>query len=132
QMPPLGLPDNKTKSVIRDHGGNEIIMEGKDGEQHVQIKQTCGNEIMMNGKSGEESIKITDHAGNIMHMNAVGGAEFILIKDKYGNEIKLDAVEKFMRLASPTHNSVLEIGRSIVENTNNNNKKAISKVYKIT
>ncbi len=132
QMPPLGLPDNKTKSVIRDHGGNEIIMEGKDGEQFVQIKQTCGNEILMNGKGGEESIKLTDHAGNLMHMNAVGGAEFILIKDKYGNEIKLDAVAKFMRLASPTHNSVLEIGRSIVETTDSDNKKAISGDVKLT
>src|SRR5262249_26117833 len=27
-MSPLELPANKTKSAIRDHGGNEIIMEG--------------------------------------------------------------------------------------------------------
>jgi type VI secretion system secreted protein VgrG len=132
QMPPLGLPDNKTKSVIRDHGGNEIIMEGKDGEQHVQIKQTCGNEIMMNGKGGEESIKITDHAGNFLHMNAVSGSEFIQIQDKYGNMIKLDAVAKFMRLSSPTHNSFIEIGKSIVDSTDSDNKRAISGDYKIT
>jgi type VI secretion system secreted protein VgrG len=51
QMPPLGLPANKTKSVIRDHGTNEIIMEGKGGEQYIQLKQAYGNEINMDAKS---------------------------------------------------------------------------------
>lgn len=27
-MPPLGLPGDKEKSIIRDHGGNEIMMDG--------------------------------------------------------------------------------------------------------
>jgi type VI secretion system secreted protein VgrG len=27
-MPPLKLPDNKAKSVIQDHGGNQIMMDG--------------------------------------------------------------------------------------------------------
>lgn len=36
-MPPLELPANKTKSVIRDHGGNEIIMEGEAGKQQMRL-----------------------------------------------------------------------------------------------
>jgi type VI secretion system secreted protein VgrG len=36
-MPPLELPANKSKSAIRDHGGNEIIMEGNGGDQRIRI-----------------------------------------------------------------------------------------------
>ena len=101
-------------------------------EQHIQLKQTCGNEILMQGKAGEESIKITDHGGNFIHMNGVAGAEFIHICDKYGNEIKLDAVAKFMRLASPTHNSFIEIGKSLVFTTDSDNKELISANTELT
>ncbi|MDH3944574.1 MAG: type VI secretion system tip protein VgrG [Anaerolineae bacterium] len=91
-MPPESLPGQRTKSVWRDHGGNETIMEGMDKKQFIHTQQTCGNEILMDGTEGEEKIEI---------------------RDKYGNEIKLDAVEGFMRLYSPTHESSIEIGRSI-------------------
>lgn len=36
-MPPLALPDSKTQSAIRDHGGNEIIMQGHGGVQQIKI-----------------------------------------------------------------------------------------------
>src|SRR5262249_17398277 len=36
-MPPMELPKHKTKSAIRDHGGNEIIMEGHGGVQQISI-----------------------------------------------------------------------------------------------
>lgn len=36
-MPPLELPAGKTKSIIRDHGGNEIVMEGHDGIQQIRM-----------------------------------------------------------------------------------------------
>ncbi len=42
-MPPLELPANKTKSAIRDHGGNEIIMEGKDGVQQIRLFSPTAN-----------------------------------------------------------------------------------------
>jgi type VI secretion system secreted protein VgrG len=91
QMPPLGLPDNKTKSVIRDHGGNETVMEGKDGSQFIHTQQTCGNELLMDGTSGKEKIEI---------------------RDKYGNEIVLDAVKGTIKIYSPTHESGLVLGES--------------------
>ncbi len=36
-MPPLKLPDHKTKSALRDHGGNELIMEGDAGKQRMTM-----------------------------------------------------------------------------------------------
>lgn len=36
-MPPLALPGDKQKSIIRDHGGNEIMMDGTDGAQKIRI-----------------------------------------------------------------------------------------------
>ena len=40
-MPPLSLPANKHKSIIRDHGSNELMMDGTDGSQ--QIRLYCPN-----------------------------------------------------------------------------------------
>jgi type VI secretion system secreted protein VgrG len=56
QMPPIALPDGKTKSIIRDHGTNEIIMEGKAGEEYIQMKQAYGNELKMDAK--EKTIRM--------------------------------------------------------------------------
>jgi type VI secretion system secreted protein VgrG len=36
-MPPVALPAGKTQSVIRDHGSNQIIMEGEGGTQRMTI-----------------------------------------------------------------------------------------------
>jgi type VI secretion system secreted protein VgrG len=36
-MTAMGLPDNKTQSAIRDHSGNEIVMEGKAGSQDIRV-----------------------------------------------------------------------------------------------
>jgi len=91
-MPADALPGEKTKSVIRDHGGNEQIIEGKDGVQSIHTKQACGNEFKMDGTSGGEKIEL---------------------RDKYGNEIVLDAVAGTLRLYSPTHESEIVLGKSV-------------------
>jgi type VI secretion system secreted protein VgrG len=36
-MPPASLPDKKTQSIWSDHGGNKIIMEGKEGSQTISL-----------------------------------------------------------------------------------------------
>ncbi|MCR9244819.1 MAG: type VI secretion system tip protein VgrG [bacterium] len=36
-MPPLSLPGDKQKSIIRDHGGNEIMLDGTDGAQQMHL-----------------------------------------------------------------------------------------------
>lgn len=43
QMPPVELPAGKTQSIIRDHGGNEIKLEGADGTQQIKIHSPFGN-----------------------------------------------------------------------------------------
>src|SRR5262249_10693809 len=50
-MPPLELPANKTKSVVRDHGGNEIIMEGGDGKQQMRLFSPTHNTTVTLGNS---------------------------------------------------------------------------------
>ena len=92
QNVPMPLPDEKTRSVLRDYGGNETVMEGAKGKQFIHTQQTCGNEFLMDGKSGQEKIEL---------------------RDKYGNEIVLDAVEKIIRIYSPTHESSIILGKSL-------------------
>ncbi|QDV25617.1 type VI secretion system Vgr family protein [Aureliella helgolandensis] len=92
QNVPMPLPDEKTRSVLRDYGGNETVMEGAEGKQFIHTQQTCGNEFLMDGVSGQEKIEL---------------------RDKYGNEIVLDAVEGIIRIYSPTHESEIVLGRSI-------------------
>ena len=36
-MPPITLPDDKNKTMLRDHGDNKIIMQGKAGKQHLSL-----------------------------------------------------------------------------------------------
>jgi type VI secretion system secreted protein VgrG len=39
-MTAMGMPDNKTQSAMRDHSGNEIVMEGKSGSEDIRINAT--------------------------------------------------------------------------------------------
>ena len=36
-MKTMGMPDNKTQSGIKDHSGNEILMEGKSGSEDIRV-----------------------------------------------------------------------------------------------
>lgn len=42
-MPANALPGEKTKSVIRDHGGNHIIMEGEAGKEQIHMLSPYGD-----------------------------------------------------------------------------------------
>ena len=92
QKVPMPLPAEKTRSVLRDYGGNETVMEGAKGKQFIHTQQTCGNEFLIDGGSGQEKIEL---------------------RDKYGNEVVLDAVEGTIRIYSPTHKSEIVLGRSL-------------------
>src|SRR5262249_24708316 len=48
-MPPLTLPGHKTKSIIRDHGGNQIVMEGDDGGQAMILHSPVANTTISMG-----------------------------------------------------------------------------------
>jgi len=99
QSAPMPLPAEKTRSVLRDYGGNETVMEGAKGKQFIHTQQTCGNEFLMDGS---------------------GGNEKIALKDKFGNQIVLDAVEKIIRIFCPSHESEIVLGRSIFWTTLSN------------
>jgi len=50
-MPPIELPAGKTQSIIRDHGSNQIIMQGHDGVQQIHISSpTSGTMITIGAK----------------------------------------------------------------------------------
>jgi len=109
------LPDEKTKSVIRSWNDNDIVIEDKDGDKHIQIKQANGNEVILH--EGTPSIDINQACGNFIHMR---DGEGIHLKDQYGNEVKLDAAAGFIRIASPTADSYIEVGKSINSHTTSN------------
>ncbi len=118
---------NQSQSAVRTFGGNDIILEDTDGSQQVHIKQTCGNEVILD--AAEPKIEIKQECGNEIHMHAAGPdieikqqcgneilmkeAEDIQVRDKYGNEVVLDAASGFIRIKSPTNESIVEIGKSI-------------------
>jgi type VI secretion system secreted protein VgrG len=109
------LPDEKTKSVIRSWKDNDIVIEDKDGDKHIHIKQANGNEIILH--EGTPSIDINQECGNFIHMR---DGEGIHIQDHFGNEVKLDAAAGTLKVRSPSHESVMELGKSIQMKTNSN------------
>ena len=48
-MPPLTLPGHKTKSIMRDQGGNQLIMEGGTGAQAIVLHSPCGKSTISLG-----------------------------------------------------------------------------------
>lgn len=83
----VGLPANKTQSAMRDHSGNEILMEGKKGSQDVRVTavkdmhETVINdrEISVGGTHKEFIKKDTTIAvteGNYVHSVSTGTAEY--------------------------------------------------------
>ncbi|HVO74260.1 MAG TPA: type VI secretion system tip protein TssI/VgrG [Ignavibacteriaceae bacterium] len=118
---------NKTQSVIRTAADNEIVIEDKSGDEQIHINQACGNEIHMKASGPDIEIKqkngnqilMKDSGPEIEIQQACGNkiimkeADGIHMKDKYGNEVKLDAAAGFIRIASPSHNSWLELGKSL-------------------
>ena len=116
--PADSLPGEQHKSVIRSFGDNDIVIEDKEGDKYIHIKQACGNEIRMHEKTPD--IEIKQECGNEILMHQ---AEGIQIRDKFGNEIVLDAVAGTMKLRSPSHESVIELGKSIYFGTMSDFKK---------
>ncbi|OUS29439.1 hypothetical protein A9Q99_10115 [Gammaproteobacteria bacterium 45_16_T64] len=87
QANPLALPADKTKSIMRDYGDNEFVMEGKADLQHISLWQSCENELWMEGKPGEEVISLKQKCENEISLDAVKPQ--IAIEQKCGNEIVL-------------------------------------------
>ncbi len=46
-MTAMGMPDNKTQSAMRDHSGNEIVMEGKSGSEDIRVNATKDTNVVV-------------------------------------------------------------------------------------
>ncbi len=105
-MPADTLPDEKTKNVIRSRQDNNIVIEDKEGDKHIHLKQACGNEIIMHESSPD--IEIKQECGNKIHMKATGPV--VEIKQKCGNSIVMDGKKKFIACNTPIGNTKFEMG----------------------
>jgi type VI secretion system secreted protein VgrG len=77
QMPPMELPANKTKGMLRDDYGNQIIFDGTDGDEHISIYSPHHRSTLDVGRSVKiktESQKHTLTLGNTY--NATIGQNF--------------------------------------------------------
>jgi hypothetical protein len=91
-MPPLELPKHKTKSAIRDHGGNEIIMEGQGGTQRITMFSPHAGTKLNLGAANSPA------PGFALSTDAnweafVGGFEDVKIGKKSHRELGADASE---------------------------------------
>ncbi len=124
-MPADTLPDEKTKSVIRSRQDNDIVIEDKEGDKHIHLKQACGNEIIMHEstpdivikqecgntvhlKASGPDIEITQACGNQIFMHAVGPV--IEIKQQCGNSIVMDGATQFIACNTPVGSTKFEMG----------------------
>ncbi|MET0385764.1 MAG: type VI secretion system tip protein TssI/VgrG [Polyangiales bacterium] len=51
KMPPLALPANDKKSILRDHYGNELIFDGTAGSEHITLHSPSKFSVLQLGKS---------------------------------------------------------------------------------
>jgi type VI secretion system secreted protein VgrG len=90
----LNLPDEKTKSAIRDHGGNRIVMEGKKGsEDFVSIatkdkNTTVGNNYNLKVNSARTTTISTDDT------ETVGGSQSVTVGAKRSVSVGSSSSEK--------------------------------------
>jgi type VI secretion system secreted protein VgrG len=64
-MPPEDLPPACTQSIIRDHAGNEFIMEGADGSEKIELRDKYGNEMIFDAVAGTIRIHSPTHKSEI-------------------------------------------------------------------
>ena len=122
QNTPLGLPGEKTKSIIRDYGSNEMIWEGAADVQHMWLHQACDNEFWMEGKPGEETIRAKQACGNELSMVATEPS--INLKQECGNELYMTASGTKIQLHQACGNELLmeeSGGKITMKNPSNQN-----------
>lgn len=94
-MPPLALPGDKEKSIIRDHGGNEIMMDG--AAKQIRIYCPSHESEIWLGKSIE--LRSTSDLKNFFTGNwdaEIGGNHTSQIKGKESRTIMQDVEEKII------------------------------------
>ena len=114
QMPPLDLPANKTKSVIRDHGGNHIRMEGAAGKEQIHFFSPFGNsKISIGAKNDEEGIELkteknlkveVDEEGHMHIVKDVDGHFDANVEIKIKGDLDVEHKESFTELTHGVKN----------------------------
>ncbi len=131
QATPLELPGEKTKSIMRDFGQNEFVMEGKADVQSISLWQVCENELWMEGKPGEEVISIKQKCENEISLDAVKPQ--ISIEQKCGNEITLvddGSPEIYLKQECGNLISMEKDGATITIDNNGQNKFVMDEAAK--
>ena len=92
-MPPVALPAGKTVSVISDHGGNSIKMEGNAGSQQIKMFSPTGNTTFAIGAPNSPGDGIEGVTDRFFTMT-VGMDWKETIKGMKSTDIKLDEETK--------------------------------------
>jgi len=73
-MPPVALPGGKTQSIIQDHGGNKINMEGEAGAQRIVIHSPTADSYFTIGAARNPPAGIS--AWTNFHWNGFAGGNY--------------------------------------------------------
>jgi type VI secretion system secreted protein VgrG len=133
-MTAMGMPNNKTQSAIRDHSGNEILMEGMSGAQDIRVHAVKDMHVVIdhdrddhvkNNRSytvdgtSTETVKkdtsITITEGNYSHTVTTGTAT-IGVKGKVTEtfqDVQETRVTKSITIVSGTSNILIEASTDI-------------------
>ena len=128
-MTAMGMPDNKTQSAMRDHSGNEIVMEGKSGSEDIRVNATKDTNVVVTHdynetvKTGNRTIAIqsgthtetvkgntgiTVTTGSYTHTVAANTADRI---SKLGSSLVSTAAHVFIQAATSIQ---LHVGQSMI------------------
>jgi type VI secretion system secreted protein VgrG len=128
-MTAMGMPDNKTQSAMRDHSGNEIVMEGKSGSEDIRVNATKDTNVVVTHDYNEtvktgnrtiavqsgthtETIKgntsVTVTTGTYTHNVAANTADRV---SKQGSSLVSTAAHVFIQAAT---NIQLHVGQSMI------------------
>ncbi len=96
-LPPLSLPADKQSSIIRDHGGNELMMDGTEGKQKIRLYCPSHESEIWLGKSIE--LKSTSDLKNFFTGNwqaEIGGDRSTEVRGGESKTIMKDVVENII------------------------------------
>ncbi len=92
-MPPLDLPGDKTRLIMRDQGENELMMEGKDGDQRITIfSPTADSRFTMGASFDEVSPGIHFNTDANYHKH-IGEDHIVKIKGEEEKEVEKSVFE---------------------------------------
>jgi type VI secretion system secreted protein VgrG len=99
----MGMPDNKTQSAMRDHSGNEIVMEGKSGSEDIRLNATKDTNVVVTHdynetvKTGNRTIAIQTGT----HTETIKGNTSIAVATgTYTHDVATGTAERLSEQAS--------------------------------